>query len=316
MSLIIDTSEVDPAERFAMWAEESSRVFFPLSISPVISEPFSGTVHGRELGPVNLYWLAAGPSQVARTHHTIGAADPEAFLLGFERRGRTRLEQEGRSCALTQGAIFGWQTSAPFVIRNETDFEMFVLCLPMSLLRPYTDRVRARTGLRVDHGMATSIVAPFLAAMSDRTDETYLDAGGADLGETIVDLVRSVFVAPDGGISPNRWSETLLPRITSYVYKHLGDPDLTPATIAAAHFISTRSLHRMWEERGVSLAEWIRELRLSRCRRDLADPALADESIATIAARWGMRNPAHFSRVYRSTFGRSPSEQRPRRRAG
>jgi AraC-like DNA-binding protein len=311
MSLIIDTSLVDPAERFELWAEESSRVFFPLSISPVSAGPFSGTVHGRELGPVNLYWLAAGPSEVIRTHHTIGAADPETFLLGFERRGRTRLEQEGRSCAVTQGAMFGWQTSSPFAIRNETDFEMLVLCLPLTLLRPFTDRVRGRTGLCIDHALATDVVAPFLAAMSDRTDDTYLDAGGADLGETIVDLVRSLFVAPDRDVSASRWSQMLLPRITSYVYKHLGDPDLTPASVAAAHFISTRSLHRMWAERGVSLAEWIRELRLSRCRRDLADPVLADESIATIAARWGLRNPAHFSRLYRAAYGCSPSDHRP-----
>ena len=106
-------------------------------------------------------------------------------------------------------------------------------------------------------------------------------------------------------------ADVLLPQVTTYVYRHLGDPDLTPARIAAAHFISIRSLHRLWESRGVSISGWIREVRLARCRRDLADPALAHESIGTIAARWGMRNAAHFSRMYREAYGCSPRDHRP-----
>jgi AraC-like DNA-binding protein len=50
--------------------------------------------------------------------------------------------------------------------------------------------------------------------------------------------------------------------------------------------------------------------RLERCARDLLDPALAHEPIGEIAARWGITNPAHFSRLFRAQFGLSPSEYR------
>jgi AraC-like DNA-binding protein len=310
MSLIVDTSQVAPSERFDLWAEEASKVFFPMSLERGSTSAFSGVVHGCELGPVGVHRLTAGPSTVLRTRRTIGAADPETFQLGFELHGRSSLEQDGRSCALPAGAMFGYQTSTPFVIRNETAFRMLVISFPLTLLRPYTDRVAGRTGTRIDHRLATRFVAPFLWDLDARISDDSLAAAGPDLGETIVDVVRSLFLNAEQGAVETRHAETLLPQLTRYVYAHLGDPGLTPARIAAAHFISTRSLHRLWEARGVGLSQWIRELRLARCRRDLADPALAGESVAVIAARWGMRNPAHFSRMYREAYGCSPREHR------
>ena len=51
------------------------------------------------------------------------------------------------------------------------------------------------------------------------------------------------------------------------------------------------------------MSEWIRRARLERCRRDLADPALARETILAVATRWGMPDAAHFSRMFRATYG-------------
>jgi AraC-like DNA-binding protein len=50
--------------------------------------------------------------------------------------------------------------------------------------------------------------------------------------------------------------------------------------------------------------------RLNRCRHDLLDPAFADQTIVSIASRWGLPNQAHFSRLFRTTYGRSPREFR------
>ena len=53
---------------------------------------------------------------------------------------------------------------------------------------------------------------------------------------------------------------------------------------------------------------WIRAARLERCRRDLLDPALGDQTILAIASRWGLPGPQHFSRLFRATYGCSPSD--------
>ena len=102
----------------------------------------------------------------------------------------------------------------------------------------------------------------------------------------------------------------LLARIQAWIDERLHDPTLSPASIAAEHFISVRHLHGLFAAEGLTVSAWIRDRRLERCRRDLADPALAGETVASIAYGWGFRNPRHFSRVYRAAYGRAPSDGR------
>ncbi|MEU8386459.1 helix-turn-helix domain-containing protein [Streptosporangium sp. NPDC048865] len=99
-------------------------------------------------------------------------------------------------------------------------------------------------------------------------------------------------------------------RVDAFVERHLGDPALTPDGIAAAHGISTRHLYTLFREEGRTVAAWIRERRLERCRRDLADPSLRDRSIHAIAARWGFTDKAHFSRAFRARYDMTPSDCR------
>jgi AraC-like DNA-binding protein len=51
---------------------------------------------------------------------------------------------------------------------------------------------------------------------------------------------------------------------------------------------------------------WIRAERLKRIKDELADPALLERPVATIAYDWGFREPAHFSRTFRTAYGVSP----------
>jgi AraC-like DNA-binding protein len=43
---------------------------------------------------------------------------------------------------------------------------------------------------------------------------------------------------------------------------------------------------------------------------DLADPAFASRTIASVAASWGFADPARFSRAFRLVYGCSPTEAR------
>lgn len=80
--------------------------------------------------------------------------------------------------------------------------------------------------------------------------------------------------------------------------------------IAAAHHISVRYLHRLFEAEDKTVASWIRGRRLERSRLDLLDPALAGRPVSAIGARWGFTSAIHFSRAFRAVYGLPPGEYR------
>jgi AraC-like DNA-binding protein len=73
--------------------------------------------------------------------------------------------------------------------------------------------------------------------------------------------------------------------------------------------MSVRYLEKLFESEE-TVPDWIRRRRLERCRHDLLDPAMRGQSIGAIAARWGFRDPAHFSRAFRAAYGMTPGECR------
>lgn len=111
-------------------------------------------------------------------------------------------------------------------------------------------------------------------------------------------------------VPPDTRQRALLLRIHAFIEQRLTDPVLSPGAIAAAHHISIRHLHRLFETQGTTVADWIRHRRLDRCRRDLLDSAQLTRPVGAIGTRWGFTDPAHFSRVFRAAYGLPPSEYR------
>ncbi|MBM7774496.1 AraC-like DNA-binding protein [Actinokineospora baliensis] len=99
----------------------------------------------------------------------------------------------------------------------------------------------------------------------------------------------------------------LLRDIHDLIDARLADPDLTPAGIAAAVHISTRQLYRLFESEGTTVAKWIRDRRLERCRADLlTEPA----GVSAVGARWGIPDSSYFSRAFRQRYGCAPRDYR------
>jgi AraC-like DNA-binding protein len=313
MSVVVDTADVAPRERFDFWADATSNVFVPVSLRRRDTDPFTGRIWAYQLGPLNAYRVAADPSTVARTPGQIGAADNETLQLIVQVGGRCAISQGDRSSVLTAGNISAFETSRPYRIEHDEPFELLFFGVPKALLRPHIDRICRRTALAIPGDAGVGVLAvPFLRQLADGLHDGGVRSNDLDVAECLLSLVRALYLGADEAAAADGpgAASALLPRIKSYVDAHLGDHDLGPETIAAAHYISTRYLHRLFQEETDSVSGWIRARRLERARRDLLDPALASDTILTIASRWGMRSAAHFSRAFRAAYGSSPRELR------
>lgn len=73
--------------------------------------------------------------------------------------------------------------------------------------------------------------------------------------------------------------------------------------------MSVRSLYRMFADKGLVVAQYIRNRRLDFCA-DAIRHAADDEKLAGIGFHWGFSDQSHFSTVFKQRFGMTPGENR------
>jgi AraC family transcriptional activator of tynA and feaB len=95
--------------------------------------------------------------------------------------------------------------------------------------------------------------------------------------------------------------------IERYIDCHLLDGAVTSAAIAAAHWVSIRTVNRVFSATGQTVGEVVRARRLARARADVTDN---DRLISVIAQRWGFSDTSHFSRTFKAHYGCSPTDYR------
>ena len=267
-----------------------------------------GTVAG-----VRLTETTATEYEVIRTPKLIRRSDPETCGVQVLTYGQIGLEQGGDQTILRPGELSIIDHSRPFSILGMSDRKIVNVTFRKTLLPVSADLLAQLTGARIPARPGTAgLVSSLLRQLLARLDEDEM-ADNAWLALAVVDLIAAGIASRlDRGakIGPERRQRAMFLRIHAYIDKHLGEPTLAPAAIAAAHHISARYLRKLFEANGETVTDRIRNHRLARCRRDLLDPALTDLPVAAIARRWGFTSAAHFTRVFREAYGLPPAAYR------
>lgn len=94
----------------------------------------------------------------------------------------------------------------------------------------------------------------------------------------------------------------MLMRAQSFIENHLRNPRLTPSAVAVEVGVSLRTLHRIFTESEVGVAELIRIRRLAAARDDI----LAGTPISHAARRWQFSDASHFTRSFKQHYGVPP----------
>ncbi|MFI1927160.1 helix-turn-helix domain-containing protein [Streptomyces sp. NPDC020377] len=141
----------------------------------------------------------------------------------------------------------------------------------------------------------------------------YEECDAFRLAHVTLDLLSATLAqaARTEDLLPSETQQTVLrTRVDAFIQQHLADPGLAPASIATAHQISVRHLHRLCQGQATTIADGIRRSRLQRIHRDLADPRLNARSISSIAAPWGSPEPTSFNRAFKTLYGITPRDHR------
>jgi AraC-like DNA-binding protein len=312
VTTILSTDGVARGEREAFWRQALSETFVPMTVGAVTGDRFAGFLRSAWLGRLMVAQVASTAQDIQRTSREISRTDAEYLQIATVYRGAATVAQDGRQAALGAGDFAVFETTRPFRWTFAGDWDVGAFTLPRGSVGLSEAESRLLTARRLDGQTGiTGVVSRFLRDLARHADSlsgTQSERVLADVTDLVVTLLGD-WVDGSEAVRSSLQRAMML-RIKDYIDRRLADPTLGPAEIAAAVNISTRYLHKLFAAEHRTVSQYVRGLRLERCRRDLLDPRLADQSVATIAFRWGFGDLSGFNRAFRAAFGATPREVR------
>lgn len=314
------TEDLPAADRFEFLREAVSEVWVPMELRSEYQAEYRAQIRSSGLGAVQVSVVNLQPIVATRTSKLISEADPDLLkVVLLARGGAGWVCQSGRQARLEPGDFTIYDTRRPFELvygsGESTAGETMNFMFPRSLLPLPQSQLDKLTAVAMPAGPGIGTLASrFLLQLAHGID-AYGPAEVTRLATAALDVLTARLAHELDGhrwLPPETHKRALLARIHAFIHARLGDPELSPTMIAAAHHTSLRSLHALFQEHGMTVAGWVRRRRLESAARDLTDPKQARSPVATIAARWGFPNAAHFTQAFKAAYGMPPRDYRQR----
>jgi AraC-like DNA-binding protein len=304
------TDAVRPAERFSYWREVCTRAFVDLRTERAGQRPFRGSIRQRTLGDVGVSDVDSVEQRVIRRHTEISSSPRPIYFVNLQVAGTCTLTQGRQAVVQQTGDVALIDACRPFEMEFGSRFHHASYKIRHDQLRPrLADPDLAGVVARASTPMGALLAGVLREA--GRAGPLQGDAAAA-LGDHLIGIIAVVFGAAAEAAAqakPDLRAARRL-RACGFIDRHLADPSLNPAAVAAALGVSVRYLHALFEPAGESVMSYLLRRRLERCRNDLADPARRGRTIADIAFAWGFSDLSHFGRAFKAAFGLTPRDWR------
>ncbi|MCC6193206.1 MAG: helix-turn-helix domain-containing protein [Burkholderiales bacterium] len=313
MDTVYSTQRSAGVDQFVGFSNAIRARFLPIELRRLGGGEFHSEIRQQVAARVTFTRIACDPVAVTCSSALAVTLPKSDYLLRLQVDGHSALSQFGHEVVLEPGEFTILDPAAPYTISNRNGA---VQCFLVGMAREFIDE-RLHDGTqfcalryRADYGSGR-VAFSLMSALAEEASAL----GGAEVEQAMrsaIMLLGPELLRRAGGTQPpgKRSRGMLRHRVEAYIEANLVDPLLTPRRIAEAHGISVRSLFKLFEDSGPTLAETIRERRLRRCFDDLLDRARCGETITSIAFANGFSDAAHFSRSFRNRFGCAPKSVR------
>lgn len=229
------------------------------------------------------------------------------FIPCSSLKGSAQIEQDDRRAVLNTGDITLLDAARPCSINWQQKSRQISLLVPRQIIEQQCRFQEVSCALALSRSLPTVQLSHRLllesmgnANLSDRESEAALEA--------MICLLRPAFQQRDA-LQPRK--ERQFRNVLSLIDDHIQSESLRPEWIAAESGMSVRSLYRMFADKGLVVAQYIKNRRLDLCAQVLRS-ASDEEKLAGIGYSWGFADHSHFSTAFKQRFGVSPGEYRKR----
>lgn len=232
-----------------------------------------------------------------------------ADLIGIARvnEGGCRIRFGDDALDVTAGDTFSFAAERNMACDSPVYMDKSLIMVPRQRLRALglgEGPIRSRSAFIGGEGLADILFGHFgtvARRLHDGPSLSHKSLGA--INQSVIDMTAALL---EETTSSATGEPQLVTAAKAYVDEHLLDHELTPASVAAAMHVSIRTLYRSFTYSDLGVAEYIRDARLLRARRELI-AAGGSASIRLVAQRWGFADPSYFSKLFTQRFGCTPS---------
>lgn len=311
MSVLLDTSRLPAADRAEALQAVLTRATAPHDLH-LLDPPEN--VHARlEHWQLNadvalLHQRSSGVSHTRSDRHA-RKDGPERVVFVLHDGGPGSYTHEERAYPLRRGALYVTDLNSRYSYTRPGEGSARIIqveraALGLSMEQVQSASVRLQTSplynLLCSHIANLCISAPALTPV-DR-------ANLAPITTRLAAALLGTTTRQDESVTQQTACEYLVDRTVLYMRSNFARHELTAEEIARAHGVSVRYLFHRWSEQPQTLTETLLDIRLTAARALLThQPHLP---INVVAHRCGFLDASHFTRRFRSAYGRSPTRYR------
>ena len=260
------------------------------------------------------WWLPGASVLWGRFDQVRQSAEPDTaddVFFGINVTGAGLARQQGRDAAVNPGdAVALRLAEGPFAVLRPAPSRLIGIRARGRALPLDSGRHAGTPQLVPGHTQALRLLTGYLAAMGAHPMPEEPALAAAVVGH-LLELV-ALSMRPSGDPSPSARRAVRAARLAALkadIARHLTDPTLSVASLAARHGISPRYVHKLFEDDGRTYSQIVLDGRLERALKELRS---SSRTVSAVAGAAGFGDLSYFNRTFRRRYGMTPSDVRER----
>ncbi len=304
-------SPANPDRHWIEWfCEEFSRQHYGVQTTPLGDGPLLIAGVTRLLPDLAVY---RGMTSLVRSTNIPGLApNDDPFLVICVGGGDLNISFRGEKAVQSPGSCFLGSPDLVGTMEAPQSTEILSIRLRRRLLEPLVPGLSDRLSrLAAPNSQGLQLLLGYMQSL-----EAEQGIGDPDLALAVTthvhELAALVFDAGGDAARPETSGVRAgrLAAMKQDILRRLAQGSLSVGEIARSQQISERYIRDLFASEGTTFSDFVREARLARARRLLADPRQAYRPINAIAYECGFGDLSYFNRTFRQRYGMTPSEAR------
>ncbi len=305
------TDDVAAPLRARRWSERGSETLSEMRVSALAGDTLKARMRRRNLGNLGFVMIDSSPAEASSSAVQAGpwaTKGSDYLMMTVADYGSSCLSQNGWSAELTPGDIVIRDLAKPWQSMTKENMGLMLIKIPFSLAAKYHSDPERLVGYRLPATDPRVAFASTVIRASKHALQATPDAAWADhLSDVLAGVFRLICHDDFGedAVGLAHSGSSIRRSATTFIARHLCDPELTVSAVADAVGVTSRHLQRAFLDTGTTPRQFILDERLNEAARLLLQ-AGGQTRVLDVAFSVGFNDASHFSKAFASKFGCSP----------